>query len=76
MEVFDNIAISSRIRLARNVEGLNFFTKLQSDIDAQYITGSVMRTLEKFDAFNFFRLKIYHSTNAMLCLRGTLSARN
>lgn len=57
MEVFDNIAISSRIRLARNVEGLNFFTKLQSDIDAQYITGSVMRTLEKFDAFNFFSLK-------------------
>lgn len=57
MEIFDNIAISSRIRLARNVEGLNFFTKLQSDIDAQYITGSVMRTLEKFDTFNFFSLK-------------------
>ena len=57
MEIFDSIAITSRIRLARNVEGLNFFTKLQSDIDAQYITGSVMRTLEKFDSFNFFSLK-------------------
>lgn len=56
MEIFDNIAISSRIRLARNVEGIKFYTKLQSDIDAQYITGSVMRTLEKFDVFNFMSL--------------------
>lgn len=57
MEIFDNIAISSRIRLARNVEGIKFYTKLQSDIDAQYITGSVMKTLEKFDVFNFLSLK-------------------
>ena len=57
MEIFDNIAISSRIRLARNVEGIRYYTKLQSDIDAQYITGSVMRTLEKFDVFNFMSLK-------------------
>ena len=57
MEIFDGIAISSRIRLARNVDGLNFFTKLQSDVDANYIIGSVMKTLEKFDVFNFLRLK-------------------
>lgn len=57
MEIFDNIAISSRIRLARNVEGIKFYTKLQSDVDAQYITGSVMKTLEKFDVFNFLSLK-------------------
>lgn len=57
MEIFDNIAISSRIRLARNVEGLKFYTKLDSDVEAKYITGSVMRTLEKFDVFNFLSLK-------------------
>ena len=57
MEIFDDIAISSRIRLARNVEGINFFTKLQSDEDASYITSSVMETLEKFDVFNFISLK-------------------
>ncbi len=57
MEVYDNIAISSRIRLARNVDGLKFYTKLQSDIDAEYITASVMNTLEEFDNFNFFSLK-------------------
>lgn len=57
MEIFDNIAISSRIRLARNVEGLKFYTKLDSDIDAKYITNSVMKTLEKFDVFNFMSLK-------------------
>ncbi|MBQ8444609.1 MAG: hypothetical protein IJX25_04585 [Clostridia bacterium] len=57
MEMYDNIAISSRIRLARNVEGIKFYTKLDSDVDAKYITGSVMKTLEKFDVFNFLSLK-------------------
>ena len=57
MDNFENIAISSRIRLSRNVDGLHFYTKLQSDIDAQYITGAVMKTLEKFEVFNFLSLK-------------------
>lgn len=57
MEIYDNIAISSRIRLARNVDGLKFYTKLQSDVDANYIIGSVMKTLVKFEVFNFLRLK-------------------
>ena len=52
MEEFENIAISSRIRLARNVDGLKFYTKLDSDIDANYITNAVMKTLENFDAFS------------------------
>ena len=57
MEEFDNIAISSRIRLARNVDGLNFYTKLESDVDAKYITDSVMETLDIFEVFNFCSLK-------------------
>lgn len=57
MENFENIAISSRIRLARNVDGIKFYTKLQSDVDAKYITGAVMKTLEKFEVFNFLSLK-------------------
>lgn len=57
MELYDGIAISSRIRLARNVDGLKFYTKLQSDVDAKYITNSVMQSLEKFDVFNFLALK-------------------
>jgi len=57
MENFENIAISSRIRLARNVDGLKFYTRLQSDVDAKYITGAVMKTLEKFEVFNFLSLK-------------------
>ncbi len=56
MEIYDGIAISSRIRLARNVDGLQFYTKLQSDIDANYIIGSVVKTLEKFEVFNFLKL--------------------
>ena len=57
MDNFENIAISSRIRLARNVDGIKFYTKLQSDVDAKYITGAVMKTLEKFEVFNFLSLK-------------------
>lgn len=57
MEIFDNIAISSRIRLARNVDGLKFYTKLQSDVDANYIIGSVMKTLEENGTYSLLRLK-------------------
>ncbi len=57
MEVFDDIAISSRIRLARNVDGLKFYTKLQSDTDANYIIGSVMKTLEENGTYSLLRLK-------------------
>ena len=57
MEEFDNIAISSRIRLARNVDGLKFYTKLDSDIDANYIANAVIKTLDKFEVFNYIKLK-------------------
>lgn len=57
MEVFDGIAISSRIRLARNVDGLKFYTKLGSDVDANYIMGSVMKTLEEGGTYSLLRLK-------------------
>ncbi len=56
MEVFDNIAISSRIRLARNVADFKFYTKQNSD-DALFITNEVRKVLEKFDFFNFLSLK-------------------
>ena len=56
-ELYDGIAISSRIRLARNVDGLKYYTKLQSDIDADYITSSVTQILDRLDVFNFLSLK-------------------
>ena len=57
MEVYDDIAISSRIRLARNVSGKKFYTKLDSDDDANEIIEGVKQVLDKFDLFNFLRLK-------------------
>ncbi len=56
-EEFENIAISSRIRLARNVSGFNFFTKLDSVDDANYIVSSVSSALSKFGDFDIFSLK-------------------
>lgn len=57
MENFENIAISSRIRLARNVSGFNFFTKLTSTFDADFIVKSVFDAISKFEDFDLFRLK-------------------
>lgn len=56
-EEFENIAISSRIRLARNVSGFNFFTKLRDEEDANFIVSSVSNALEKFDEFDLIKLK-------------------
>jgi len=56
-ENFEKIAISSRIRLARNVSGFNFFTKLRDESDAVFIIDSVSRALNKFGEFDFIRLK-------------------
>ncbi len=56
-EEFENIAISSRIRLARNVSGFNFFTKLKSEDDAKFIVGSVFSAISKFADFDLITLK-------------------
>ncbi len=56
-ENFENIAISSRIRLARNISGFNFFTKLREDSDAVFIIDSVKKVIDKYGNFDFFCLK-------------------
>lgn len=56
-ENFDNIAISSRIRLARNVSGFNFFTKLTNENDAKFIVNSVFQAISKFADFDLITLK-------------------
>ena len=56
-ENFENIAISSRIRLARNVSGFNFFTKLRDDSDAVFIIDNVSKALDEFGDFDLIRLK-------------------
>lgn len=56
-EKFENIAISSRIRLARNVSGFNFFTKLRETEHAVFIIDSVKNVLSKCGDFDLIRLK-------------------
>ncbi len=56
-ENFENIAISSRIRLARNVSGFNFFTKLTNEDDAKHIVSSLSYALLKFGDFDIIKLK-------------------
>lgn len=54
---FETIAISSRIRLARNVSGFNFFTKLRDEADAVFIIDSVKNVLAECGDFELIRLK-------------------
>ncbi len=56
-ENFENIAISSRVRLARNFSGFNFFTKLREESDAVFIINSVSHALKGLGKFDFIRLK-------------------
>ena len=57
MGEFENVAISSRIRLARNVAGFNFFTKLTNESDANFILDKMEDILSRFGDFDFIRLK-------------------
>lgn len=56
-EDFEKVAISSRVRLARNFAGFNFFTKLSNVDDAEYILDVTQKVLDKFGDFDFLRLK-------------------
>lgn len=56
-EDFEKVAISSRIRLARNFAGFNFFTKLSNVDDAEYILKTTRKVLDEFGDFDFIRLK-------------------
>ena len=57
MSDFERVAISSRVRLARNVAGFNFFTKLTNENDAMFILKTMENILSKFGSFDFIRLK-------------------
>ena len=56
-ENFENIAISSRIRLARNFSGFNFFTKLREFSDAVFIIDKVKKVLNEYGGFDFCKVK-------------------
>ena len=56
-EDFEKVAISSRIRLARNFAGFNFFTKLSNVDDAEFILATTKKVLDEYGDFDFIRLK-------------------
>ncbi|MBP3619713.1 MAG: ATP--guanido phosphotransferase, partial [Clostridia bacterium] len=56
-ENFETIAITSRIRLARNFSGFNFFTKLREESDAVFIVNSLSEALQEIGGFDIIKLK-------------------
>ena len=57
LEIYDDIVISSRVRLARNVRGLNFHTQLTNVEEAESITNAVYEAINEKEEFRFQRLK-------------------
>ncbi|MGI5841738.1 MAG: ATP--guanido phosphotransferase [Christensenellales bacterium] len=57
MTEFENIIISSRVRLARNFKDVNFPAKMNDEFEAISITKGLFEVLNKFADFDFYKLK-------------------
>lgn len=57
MENFNSIAISSRIRFARNLSDIPFINKLTDSKDIKYLTESTKALFESIDGFTYYALK-------------------
>lgn len=56
MNNFDSVAISSRIRFARNVKGIEFMSKLTDENKIFYLTSSMEALLKNYGDFTSFHL--------------------
>lgn len=61
----DDIVLSSRVRLARNIDGYPFFLK---DERAEQINKTVAEKLRLIDRFNLYRMSEFKSRNEALAL--------
>lgn len=56
METFNHIAVSSRIRLARNFSGINFVNKLNDEKQINFLLSSTKALFENIEGFSYTRL--------------------
>lgn len=57
MNDFENIVISSRVRLARNIDGLNFPAHLNDYDEAMSIVKGMYEVLNNYGDFEFYKMK-------------------
>lgn len=57
MENFNTVAVSSRIRLARNFADISFMSKLTKQEEIDYLTRSTKTLFEHMEGFTYYPLK-------------------
>lgn len=67
-QLFENIVLSSRVRLARNVKGINFPNKLSDYDEALSITKGIYEVLSNYGDFEFYKLKNLTESNSLMLL--------
>lgn len=73
--MFDDIVLSSRIRLARNIDGFNFPSKLVDYDDAFSITKGVYELLNEYGDFEFYKLKNLDNIKSLIFLEEHLISK-
>ena len=73
--MFDDIVLSSRIRLARNIDGLNFPSKLVDYEEALSVTKGVYNLLEEYGDFEFYKLKNLDNIKSLVLLEEHLISK-
>lgn len=75
MNDYENIVISSRVRLARNVASLGFPSKLFDDDEAMLVTKGMYELLSAYGDFEFFKLKNLTNLKSLILLEENLISK-
>lgn len=75
MSDFDDVVISSRIRLARNIKNLNFPNRLSDYDEALSITKAIYEILNNIGDFEFFKIKNMTNIKSLVLLEKHLISK-
>lgn len=75
MESFDDVVVSSRIRLARNIKNINFPSRLSDYDEALSITKAVYEILKNIGDFEFFKIKNITNIQGLVLLEKHLVSK-
>lgn len=75
MEDFDDIVVSSRIRLARNIKNMNFPNRLSDYDEALSITKGIYEILNSIGDFEFHKIKNMSNIQSLVLLEKHLISK-
>ena len=75
MQNFDDIVVSSRVRLARNIKNLNFPNRLSDYDEALSITKGIYEILNNIGDFEFYKIKNMSQIKSLVLLEQHLISK-